>query len=255
MMLSRRCGSLILDILSVPNKTISLSIQATPASNTSTPGSPPASVGPDGGDSQRHSAVTGAIAGGVVGGLAFLGIAVLGALLLRRRQQRSRILSGDDGPTMSEDPHHWPTPFTLIRRPLLMNIADRSSDMGSSTKSLTPIVHITSPAGPSPQEPSVMADSPMTLKRSLVTSGTSNTAAGSGQSPGGATSPGTERLSPAASSPRTGIATRASGEMVLLPRSDVLGMQAEMEVLREEMRQIIEERQEPPPEYTSTFGS
>ncbi|KAL1946009.1 hypothetical protein VTO73DRAFT_2011 [Trametes versicolor] len=241
--------------LNVPSKTISLSsIQATPASNTSTPGSPPASVGPDGGNSQRHTVATGAIAGGVVGGLAFLGLAVLGALLLRRRQQRSRIPGGDDGPTMSEDPHQ-PTPFTLVRRPLLMNIADRSSDMGSSTKSLTPIVHITSPAGPSSQEPSVMVDSPMTLKHSLITSGTGNIAASSGQSPGGATSPGTERLSPAASSPRTGIATRASGEMVLLPRSDVLGMQAEMEVLREEMRQIIEERQEPPPEYTSTFGS
>lgn len=168
-----------------------------------------------------------------MGGLAFVVLIALGTLVLRRRQRRASLRVGGDGrPVMAEDPHR-PTPFTLFRRPLLMHAADRSTETDSATKSVSPVVHISSPAV-----------------------GTDNTASGSRASPGGAaTSPGGERLSPAAGSPRTGIATRASGEMVMLPRSDVLGMQAEMEVLREEMRQIIEERQEPPPEYTSTFGS
>lgn len=228
----------------MPNVTIVVPQPATQSTSPLPTGSASPSPSSEN-DAQNATTSPGSIVGGVIGGLAFLSIAVVGGFLLLRRRRHKKLPDREGSMDMVEQQEGL-TPFILFPREPPVLIIERSSEADSS-KSLAPLQPDDSAAGSSSHEPTLTADSP-TPKRPLPER--------PGGLPGAAPSPeSNQSLSAVPLSSGSRFGRSPTGEMMLLPRADVLNMQAEMEELREEMRQIIEERLEPPPEYTSTFGS
>ncbi|KAI0633522.1 hypothetical protein C8Q77DRAFT_1217900 [Trametes polyzona] len=206
----------------------------------------------------RSGKLAGAVVGGDLGGVAFLGVFACCVLLLRRR--RSHSFYDDKDVALIAQEWEIPTPFfvtprdthnsppqaaqsdaDLAKPPPAQQAVSPNANIPSNEVALLPRIPSVTPVKRSPAPDHVVPSSPPPATP---------------PPPGLGSSTPPDGQQPSAPVGRSLTDTRATGDLVVLHRTEVLGMQAEMENLREEMRQMLEDRlDEPLPEYTSTFGS
>lgn len=203
----------------------------------------------------------GAIAGGVVGGVALIGLIAAGVFFCLRRRRRDQAGESEKVDITNEPHRPALSPYTYSTedaRAASYNTSRLESGMlgpanasgpleliGSNTSLVPPT---TPDSGPYSSQSSKMRELSLNARLAYAQSesGSSNVGSQAGSQAGSASS--REPLSPAGTR-STHSASRSAGGSSLSP-TDVLGLRAEVENLRRVMQEIREERLAPPPEYT-----
>ncbi|KAI0358680.1 DUF1793-domain-containing protein [Trametes cingulata] len=232
--------------LNVPNTTITVSLSGS---------GDPGSSGPSNGDSDGgdHKSSVGAIAGGVVGGIAAVALVALGVFLFLRKRRHERsselekieIVEEPHRPALSPynyDPHES---LPVLHSANALESGFLAHEMVRSDTALVP----PAPEGLAAARSSKLRELSLNARLAYApsVSGSSNTASHTGSaSSRDPLSPGESRTTRSGS--RTTV-SRTAGSSSVSP-TEVLGLREEVENLRRVMQELRAERLEPPPEYT-----
>ncbi|EIW62884.1 DUF1793-domain-containing protein [Trametes versicolor FP-101664 SS1] len=238
-----------------------LALNLTPQNISISGSSSSANSSPSASDAGHSSTPVGAIAGGVVGGIALIGLIAVGLFFCLRRRRRDQA-SASEKIDIANEPHRPAlSPYTYSTedaRAASYNTSRLESGMlgpanasgpleliGSNTSLVPPT---TPDSGPYSSQSSKMRELSLNARLAYAQSesGSSNVGSQAGSQAGSASS--REPLSPGGTR-STHSASRSGGGSSLSP-TDVLGLRAEVENLRRVMQEIREERLAPPPEYT-----
>ncbi|KAI0762087.1 hypothetical protein BD413DRAFT_643854 [Trametes elegans] len=198
----------------------------------------------------------GAIAGGVVGGIAALALAGLAVFLFRRRQRRSRAREGEKHDILDEPrspfPYASPSQGSLSAARGTETTGVAAGNTSAVDVSSSPNAVASAVASHSAAVPPVdgrQGSAKMRELEQLLNACSTRQRASSDPSPGlipatGSSAGGTSASGGVQPSPGTPASS--------LSNTDVHGLRAEMENLRRVMQEMQAERLEPPPEYTAS---